>query len=145
MLLPHNAWVVVADGQKHLVLINCGEPDLPDLRVHLAETSQARLNAETGADRPGRVEVHGGRRAAVEQTDWKTLSKASFGADLAASLNSEVASGGLRHFVLIADPRTLGVVRSHLTDMAMKRLLSEIPGDLNHQTIAQIEQRIMAS
>ncbi len=144
MLLPNNAWVVIADGRKHVVLKNCGDPDLPDLRVHQVETRRAEKNVDAGSDRPGRVHIRGARRAAVEETDWKKLGEADFAAKLAANLNRETESGGLRHFLLIADPRTLGEMRRHLTEMTKGRLLSEIPGDLTHEPVDRIEQRIMA-
>ena len=138
MKLPHDALVVLADGEKHLLLTNAGDGDLPDLRVVAAATRPTRRNAEQGSDRPGRYPAPGGRREAVEQTDWRRLDKARFAEELARRLNETEAPA----IALMADPRTLGAVRSALTDAARARIVVEIPVNLAHATVAAIEAEI---
>ena len=142
MKLPHDAWVVVADGEKHLMLLNNGDADRLDLRVHGVEERDSAPNSATGTERPGRYPQQGGRRETVEQTDWRRLEKEAFAAELAEELNKAAARHAFPALVVIADPRTLGVLRPHLSKQVQALLAGEITADLAHATIPAIEAQV---
>ncbi len=109
-----------------------------------AVTTQHHLSlpmtaAATGPDGP---EHPPPRRAAFEQTDWQTLEKDRFADALAAKMNAWAHKKQLPPTVLIAAPRTLGELRTHLSDGARGRLLAEISADLAHQTVEAIEKAV---
>ncbi len=139
MKLPHGTWVVVADGARMLVLENAGDEVYLDLRVVRHGEEAAPPTREVGTDRPGRYDTPAGKRGAVEQTDWHTLEKDRFAAGLAERMNGWAQAGRFRHAVLIAAPRTMGELRRHLTGAARGLMLAEIPADLAHRTIGEIE------
>ena len=145
MKLPTNAWVVVADGERHLLLKNAGVPVKPDLRIISVEERPVQRDSDVGTDRPGRNPGPGGRRETVEQTDWRRSGKEKFAAELAETLDAAVASGTCPGFVLIADPRTLGALRPRLGGPAKEALLAEISADLVHATVPEIEARIVGA
>ncbi|MEQ8651569.1 MAG: host attachment family protein [Kiloniellales bacterium] len=142
MLLPHAAWVVVADGEKYLVLENRGTLDRPELHVLAAEEAALPPTHEIGTERPGRYPASGARRSAVAQTDWKLLGKAEFAKELARLLDRAAVSGALPRFVLMADARTLGNLRAGLSPAARAQLMMEISGDFVHHQIADIASAI---
>lgn len=142
MKLPHDAWVVVADGEKHLMLRNNGDDELMDLRVHGVEERDIAPNAAIGTERPGRFPQQAGRRETVEQTDWRRIEKEAFAAELAKEINAAAARQAFPSLVVIADPRTLGALRPHLSKPAQALLAAEITADLAHATIPTIEAQV---
>ncbi|MCL5779057.1 host attachment family protein [Limibaculum sp. FT325] len=140
MRLPKNAGVIVADGEKYLVLRNHGEGLRIDLRV---EEARAEPNpshtADMGTDRPGRFPRPGGAaRETVEETDWKRLAKEEFATSLAGHINAAVRDGTFESLVVVADARTLGVLRTRLDAAAQAAVIREIEGDYTRHPVADI-------
>ncbi len=145
MKLPNGAWVFVLDGAKALMLENVGDRARLDLRVHDHEARKSLSTGAQGADRPGRYPGPGARRSAVEQTDWRALDERRFVAHLADEANAMARDGVFERFLVIADPRSLGEIRKHLSETARTRLVGELPLDLAHRTIDAIERAIDAA
>ncbi|MEP0068832.1 host attachment family protein [Pyruvatibacter sp.] len=142
MKLPHSGWVIVADGAKMLLLENHGDETHLDLRIRSHDEVPSVPTHESGSERPGRTGAPSTRRAAFEQTDWHALEKDRFADTLAAKMNAWAHKGEMTHAVLVAAPRTLGELRTHLSDGARASLVAEIAADLAHQTIAAIEKAV---
>jgi protein required for attachment to host cells len=146
MKLPHGAWVVVADGAKALYLENTGDAELIDLRVRRHDEQETTSTHEQGSDRPGRKQDNGvGQKSALEHTDWHRIEETRFNETLAERLNRLVQKGRIGKMVLIADPRSLGRLRPLLSQATASAVLSEIPKDLAHQTVASIEKSVLAA
>lgn len=143
MKLQHGAWVVAADGAKALFLENHGDADIVDLRVRRAEEIDNPPAREHGADRPGRFPSPGARRSAVEEADWHDLEEARFAEHLAERINT--LARDVAALALIADPRTLGVIREHLSDATRAKIVLELDRDLAHHTVEAIEQALAAA
>lgn len=136
----HNkAWVLIGDGRKALVLRNEGDADLLDLRRVSVRVDENALTHEQGTDAPGRAFGAGGARSAVEQTDWHEIEAHRFAASMAAEINEAVRSGACKEFVLVAPPKVLGDIRLKLSIEAQKHVKGEIPKDLTHHRIGEIE------
>jgi protein required for attachment to host cells len=136
MRLPKNALVVVADGERYLMLEADPDRGPGALAVRRSVERAVQRNADMGTERPGRYPAPGGRREAVEQADWKRLDKAAFASGLAAELEAEAT----RPLVLIADPRTLGTLRASLSDTTARRVTREIAADMTHHTVDAISE-----
>jgi protein required for attachment to host cells len=137
MKLSKNVMIVVADGQRYLMLEKDAETP-SGLRVVTVEEREVLRNVDLGEDRPGRFAQPSGRRETVEQTDWRRLEKEAFAKELAA----EIAALGDRPVILAADPRTLGAVRAALPAAAAARVVGEIASDLTHHSVPSIAEAI---
>jgi len=140
MKLKHDAWVVVADGAKYLLLVNQGDDFTLDLRVLAQQTQAHDATHEQGTDRPGRFADPAGSKSAVRQADWHQIEEAGFAAHLAERLRKDALAGAFDALVLVADPRTLGNLRPKLHEQVKKRLIAEIPKDVTREPIDKIEK-----
>ncbi len=138
MNVPHNALVLVCDGQRATLYRNRGrifEPDLVALESREQENPPTR---EQGTDRPGRFPDPAGSRSAVENTDWHQEAEDRFAAGIAAELNHKAVVGELDRLILVAPPRMLGALRKALEPQAEKRIIAEIDKDLTRHDPAVI-------
>ena len=139
MKLKHDAWVVVADGAKYLILFNRGDGFTLDLQVLAKETQHHDATHEQGTDRPGRFPDPAGGKSAVRQADWHQMEEAGFAAHLAERLRKDALAGAFDALVLVADPRTLGNLRPKLHEEVKKRIIAEIPKDVTREPVDKIE------
>jgi protein required for attachment to host cells len=135
--LPKIVVVVVADGERYLMLEK-DETTPSGLRVVAVREHEVERNAEMGADRPGRFAQPSGRRETVEQTDWRRIGKEDFARRLAV----DIAALGERPIVIVAGPRTMGVLRAALAEDVAARMVGEIPSDLTHHSLQSIADLI---
>ncbi len=153
MKLAHDTWVVVADGEKYLLLRNKGDADFLHLEVVDHRSSPNPAAHELSSDRAGRQhdaarEVSGGVRAwgksAMEETDWHRVAEARFADELAGKLKEWAAAGRFSHLVVVADPRSLGTLRKAYDDSLRSVILAEIDKDLTNLPLDKIEASIEA-
>ena len=52
--IPHNAWILVGDGERALILRNDGDEKFPNLVTQEAIRHENPATREQGTDRPGR-------------------------------------------------------------------------------------------
>lgn len=139
--IPHDAWVVVCDARKALFLRNEGSVTLPKFEVEeVKEASANPSSAQQGADRPGRIQNAVAPTSATEETSLHDLAEMQFALATAAALMRANQSGRLRDMVLVAPPRVLAILRQHLDEQTLSRILAEIDKDLTKHTIHEIEQ-----
>lgn len=138
--IPHDAWVLVADGEKAMVFRNEGDERYPNLKTErLFEHALTSTRAQ-GADRPGRVhESVGQRRSAVETTDWHRLEKISFAKTIADALYQAAHAKAFAALVVVAPPLTLHALREAFHDEVKRRVTAEINKTLTHHPVSEIE------
>ena len=144
MRIDAKTWVVVADGERALVLENVGTAAHPDLRVISAEVQENPPTREQGTDRPGRYAGPGGRRESVEESDWHRFAKEAFARRLAARLDEAAAAGRFGSLILVAPPRTVGTLRDELSDRVRKTVAAEVAKDYTHHPVPEIERLLAA-
>lgn len=149
MQLEHDTWVVVADGEKYLLLCNHGDTEFLDLRVVRKRETDNPPARELASDRPGRQIDRQDRapgsmhaKSAMEETDWHRIAEQRFARDLADTLCRWVAQGRIGRMVVAADPRTLGELRAAWDDRLSGVLLAEIAKDLTNVPVDGIEAAI---
>jgi protein required for attachment to host cells len=138
--IPHDSWILVGDGRKALLLRNAGTPQRPSLEVldMLRDGANPPTQAQ-GTERPGRVmQSLTGRRSAVEQTDWHKIAEKNFAREIAAKLDAAAKAGNFKQLVLVAPPRTLAELRTHLGAEAKKRVIAEVGKDLTKHPVSEI-------
>jgi protein required for attachment to host cells len=143
--LAHGAWVFVGDGQKALFLINEGDEKFPNLRRLAVEEHKDPPTHAQGSDAPGRAYASvGWGRSAVGETDWHELEKERFAALIAERINKAALSEAFRQIVIVAPPKILGDLRDAFTKETESKIVAEIPKDLTHHSIADIERLLIA-
>jgi len=153
--LDHGTWVVVADGEKYLLLHNKGDRDFLHLEVIDQENSPNAPARELSTDRPGRQ--HDAKRdlggsgnvaawgtSAMEETDWHRVEEARFAKHVAEKLGQLAAAGRFDRLVVIADPRSLGEFRSACDASLKARIVAEIDKDLTNLPLDKMEASITA-
>ncbi len=141
--LPHNATIVVTDGQKLRVFRNTGigaHPaltELPPPDVH-GDVEGAGRHQHTGPDNKD------DRRLQDRRLD-KDHQEASFGSAVAKWLNHEIAGGRIGALFVIAPPRALGELRLHYGDALKKQLLGELAQEHTQDSAHDLEKILQGS
>ena len=144
MLLSKGTWIVVADGEKALVLENIGTLGQARFRVLRREEAELEIpGADT--DRPGRRADPGkGQMSAMEQPDYTRLAGERFAADLVTGLNRSAKAGRFSHLVLVAPPQVLGALRHEMDTALEARVVAQIAKTLTNHPLAKMAELIGA-
>jgi protein required for attachment to host cells len=139
MDLKNGTWVIVCDGSKFLLLENNGDQDGMDLRVVDHAEVANPPTSEQGTARPGRFQMTSDRRGSTEETDWHKLAEIRFAEDLADRLDRWASRDRFDSLVVVADSRTMGVLRGAMSEPVKARVCAEVQKDYSHRTIDFIE------
>jgi protein required for attachment to host cells len=136
-------WVVVCDGGKALILENLGDAVFPNLRTRETYAHEHPPTHEQGTDEPGRAFASvGTARSAMEQTDWHDQSERNFLKTLANRLDAALGRGEVKHLILVAPPRALGVLRQACSAQLREAIRVELEKDYVKLPIAEIETQL---
>jgi protein required for attachment to host cells len=143
--VPHNALVLVGDGQKALFLRNKGNAQRVDLVVERILERDNPPTREQGTDRPGRsIASVGVARSAMEEVDWHHLAKERFASELAEALYRHTHANRFEKLVVIAPAKILGNLRKAFHAEVIDRITAEIPKELTSHPVEEIERLIAA-
>lgn len=146
MKIAHNTFVVVADGQKMLLLRNEGDEEHPKLEVVRLRELDNPFTREQGSDAPGRsFSTAGTARSGYQETDFHQMEEDRFAIETAELLNKQALANRFDRLIVVAPPRTLGELRKHYHKEVEARLVGEIAKDLTGHPVDRIEQLIMAN
>ncbi len=146
MKLSSGTWVVVADGEKYLLLRNNLDEEFTDLRAIGKDEIDNPPAHELSSDRAGRMHDDGpGMKSAMLETDWHRIEKETFAHELAGKLEDWANAGRYDEIVVVADPRSLGELRSAYGAQTQARLKAEIDKDLTNMPIDAIEKAVAAA
>ena len=138
MQVPHNAFVVVADGRKMLFLRNEGDAEYPNLQVEKKATHPNPKDSEQKTDLAGQASsTHSGT---MGEADYHQLEEDRFAADTAELLKKRALNNDFESLIIIAPPKTLGELRKHYHKEVEQRISGEVAKDLTNHPIDQIEQ-----
>ena len=139
MQVPHNTFVLVADGRKMLFLRNEGDAEYPNLQVEKKVVdSHNPSHHEQATDLAGGAS---GTRTAggswgggnMEEVDFHQLEEDRFAADTAELLRKRALSNDFESLIIIAPPKTLGELRKHWHKALEAKLVGELAKDLTGQ------------
>ncbi|WP_163849590.1 host attachment family protein [Pseudooceanicola aestuarii] len=143
--LPHDAWVVIADGEKALFLRNITDGEDPYLDVIRKEEQENPKDIDQSANRPGRMQDGGvQQRSAMDDTDWHELAKERFADELAEILYKRVHQGAFDHLVIVAPPKILAELRKTLHQEVTAKVIAEVPKTLTNHPVDEIEKQVKA-
>ena len=139
--LTNGTWVLVADGEKALLLENIGDADYPQLEVRREDEQDNPKTGDQGTDRPGRFnDGPGVQRSAVAETDWHELEKERFAAHLADSLYKDAHAGHFDKLVILASRVVLSELRKDLHAEVSDRIVLEVPKVLTNHPLDEVEE-----
>ncbi len=145
MLIPHGAHVLVLDGAKLLLLRNSGTDTAPNLAVAKHDQHDSAATHDQGSDEPGTAQASTGSvRSGYEQTDHHQQDEDRFAVAAAEMLKTEVLAHRIMQLIVVAAPKTLGVLRKHYHGEVEKRLLGEIAKDVAGRPNDEITALILA-
>jgi protein required for attachment to host cells len=145
MQIPHDGFVLVADGRKSLFFRNEGDGDFPNLIVERKDGHADPKDREIKSDAPGRAfSSVGAGRSAYEEADFHQLEEDRFAAETAEMLKARALREDYEALVVVAPPRTLGELRKHYHKEVARRLVAEVPKDLVNVPVAEIEKVLRA-
>ena len=146
MQVPHNSFIVVADGKKMLFFRNEGDAEYPKLEMERKIETADLPDREQKTDRPGRAfgSSGGAGRSAYEEVDFHQLEEDRFAAETAEMLRLRALRNEFESLIIVAPPRTLGELRKHYHKEVSKRLAGEIAKDLTGHPVAEIEKILQA-
>lgn len=139
--LPQGTWVVVADGEKALFLVNEGDNIDMQLVVRRKDEQDNPPARDWAENRPGRFnDGPSVQRSAVDDTDWHKLEKERFASDLADTLYQQAHRGAFDHLVLIASRVVLSQLRAELHQEVQDRVMLDVPKVLTNHPVDEIEK-----
>jgi protein required for attachment to host cells len=145
MQVPHNTFVVVADGKKMLFFRNEGDSEFPKLEVERKRETADAPDRDQKTDAPGRAfSSVGSGRSAYEEVDFHQLEEDRFAAETADLLRQRALRNEYESLIIVAPPRTLGELRKHYHKEVEKRLTGEVAKDLTGHPVAEIEKILQA-
>jgi protein required for attachment to host cells len=146
MQVPHNTFVVVADGKKMLFFRNEGDAEFLKLEVDRKREQELPADRDLKRDESGRTfDASGGAgRSAYEETDFHQLEEDRFAAETAELLKNGALRNEFESLIIVAPPKTLGELRKHYHKEVEKRLAGEIAKDLTGHPVTEIEKIISA-
>ncbi|MBA2399691.1 MAG: host attachment protein [Bradyrhizobium sp.] len=143
--VPHDALVLVSDGQKALFLRNRGNAQRVQLVVEKILERDNPPTREQGTDRPGRSSASVGvARSAMEETDWHHIAEERFAGEVAEALYRHAHANLFEKLVVIAPPKVLGNLRTAFHAEVAERVAAEIPKELTSHPVAEIERLLAA-
>lgn len=138
--LPNGAWVVIADGEKALFLVNDGDDQDMNLNVLRKETQDNPAARDWATDRPGRFnDGPGTQRSAMDETDWHQLEKERFAGELAARLYKYAHAGRFQTLAIFASRVVLSELRKELHSEVADTVVLEVPKVLTNHPMDEIE------
>ena len=147
MQVPHNSFVVVADGKKMLFFRNEGDSEFPKLEVERKREQEDLADRDLKTDDAGRTfDASGGAgRSAYEEVDFHQLAEDRFAAETAEMLKKRALRNDFEQLIIVAPPRTLGELRKHYHKEVEKRLAGEVAKDLTGHPVSEIEKILQSA
>ena len=141
MQIPHNSFVLVADGRKSLFFRNEGDGDFPNLVVEREDDQPDAKDRDIKTDAPGRsFSSVGSGRSSMDEPDFHQQAEDRFAVETAAMLKDWALRSGDDKLVVVAPARTLGELRKHYHKAVEARLVAELPKDLVNMPVPEIEK-----
>lgn len=143
--LTKKTWVVVADGEKAMLLRNLTGPVDPQLELVSQTRQPAADTAGNRTDRPGR-RTDGGpqQKSAMEESDPRDLARLRFARDLSDTLHDHVQNNDFDRVVLVASPQVLGALRADMHPDVASRVVAEVPKTLTNHSLPKIKSVLTA-
>lgn len=146
MRIPHDSYVLVADGAKMLFFRNEGDAEHLNLTVVAAEQQKDERDQDIKTDQAGRMPGSpgmGGGSSAPE-TDFHQQAEDRFAAEAAERINRAALANEFEQLIIVASPKTLGELRKHYHKQTEAKISAEVAKDLAGHPVDRIEQLLQS-
>jgi len=143
--IPNRALVMVVDGRKMLLLRNHGDEANLDLQTEAHDEQESRKDGDIKTDQAGQSSGPAGTGmpgGTMGETDFAQQAEDRWAADAGALLSKRALKNDYDALVVIAAPKTLGVLRKHYHKEVESRLLGELAKEMTDRPIADIEKML---
>ena len=142
--LRQGTWVAVCDSATALLLENMSDHVSPKLVTREAFKHDSPSTHEQGTSPPGRTNsASGGRRSAMEESDFHLQAEEAFLRHFAETLDRHVQQEKIGALLLIAPPRALGFLRKVMSDAVRRAVAGELAHDYVKLSLPEIERRLV--
>jgi protein required for attachment to host cells len=140
MRIDQQTLVLIADGQRATFLRNCAKAETISLEILHSMAFFNQANRDLNPDRPGHTKVGMTERGtSYEQTDVHQANEVSFLGGVIAALDGVMNEHSLSKIALIAEPRALGVLREHMPDALMTKVVCDLDKDYTKTPLPELE------
>jgi protein required for attachment to host cells len=142
MRIPHDSYVLVADGAKMLFFRNEGDADNLNLTVLAAEQQADQYDRDIKSDQAGRKpgSPGSGGGSTAGEADFHQQAEDRFAAEAAGRINRAALANEFENLIIVAPPKTLGELRKHYHKQAEGKIAAEIAKDLTGHPVDRIEK-----
>ena len=139
--IPHDALVLVGDGERAIFLRNHGTVMDPSLAVEDMFEQNNPPTREQGTDRPTRG-ANSFPRGNIDQTDWHQLNEERFASKIADKLYHLAHANRFSRLVIVAPPKILGALRHSFHKEVLDRIEAEVPKELASASVTNIRREL---
>lgn len=140
MRIPHDSYVLVADGAKMLFFRNEGDAENINLTVVSAEQQADQSDRDIKTDMAGQKPAGSGAGGSTAgETDFHQQAEDRFAAEAAQRINRAALAKEFETLIIVAPPKTLGELRKHYRKEVEGKIVAEIAKDLTGHPIDKIE------
>jgi len=146
--IPNRALVLVADGRKLLLLRNHGDEAHLNLKTEAHDEQASLKDGEIKTDQAGQSAGPAGTGmpgGTMGETDFAQQAEDRWAADAGALLSKRALANDYDALVVIAAPKTLGVLRKHYHKEVEARLIGELAKEMTDRPIADIEAMLVGA
>lgn len=139
-ITPYNAWILVADAKRALLMRNVG--NAANIMLKVEEVIQAPSNGPTrdqGSDRPGRT-ASGSHRSSLGNADLHRLEEERFFSSVVEKLQSVCTDKDVNKLFVAAPPKALADLRRAMPEMLRKLIVAEHDKDIVNLPVNEIEK-----
>lgn len=149
MAKPSRTWIIVADGARarFFMLSDDARKLVPATNSDMVAPESRGYAHDLKSDKPGRSysSSRGGMRHALEPPhDYHKLEKRRFSASLATVLDAACGRREFDQLILVAPRRSLGELRTLMSQRLQRRIQREIAKDLTNETPARLWKHLVA-
>ena len=148
MKIPNRALVLVADGRKLLLLRNHGDEAHLNLKTEAHDEQASLKDGEIKTDQAGQSAGPAGTGmpgGTMGETDFAQQAEDRWAADAGALLSKRALANDYDALVVIAAPKTLGVLRKNYHKEVEARLIGELAKEMTDRPIADIEAMLVGA
>lgn len=137
-------WVLVADASRARIFSAKNRTGVLNEEAGYVHPASRQKGADLVSDSQGRAFDSGGqgRHAMGKETDFSEHEAEVFARELCAEIDSACQKNSFEKLYVIATPRFLGHLRSHMGAQAKKRLAGEVTKDVVNHTNQDIRQQL---
>lgn len=144
MRIPHDSYVLIADGAKMLFFRNEGDAGHLNLEIVSAEQQADAADRDIKSDQAGQMPASPGKGggSSAGEADFHQQAEDRFAVETADRINRAALAGEFEQLIIVAPPRTLGELRRHYHKEVEARISAEIPKDLTGHPVDRIEDAL---